>query len=119
MDNVTSSNRVRKYIEEIFPKLETLSSVCGGAVALAHFGYLDGKRATTHPIGRYEEIQEKYGGRKIKLVKEPVVRDGKIITSGGVFKGVDLALQIVSEDLGEEIAKLVVEEIRYFGQGKF
>ncbi len=119
MDQVTESEAISEYIAGQFSRLAILASVCGGAVALAHFGYLKGKFAATHPIGRYEEIESKYPDQKIRLVRRPVVQDGKIMTSGGVFKGVDLGLRIVRDDLGDLIASLVVQEIRYFGEGKF
>lgn len=119
IENVIKSKKIEVFIKNVYPNLERLVSVCGGAVALAHFGYLDNKKAATHPIGRYEEIKQKYPKNKISLVKKAVVKDGKIMTSGGVFKGVDLALAIVKEDLGVNIKNRVINEIRYFGEGKF
>jgi len=52
------------------------------------------------------------------------VRDGNIWTSAGITAGIDLALALIADDLGEEIAKrtaqrLVVHQRRPGGQSQF
>jgi transcriptional regulator GlxA family with amidase domain len=77
-------------------------SVCGGAFMLAAAGLLDGKRATTHWMAA-----DTFAARYPKVRVEPdaiYVRAGKIATSAGVTAGIDLALALVEEDHGPEIA---------------
>jgi transcriptional regulator GlxA family with amidase domain len=86
-----------------------VASVCSGALVLAAAGLLDGKRATTH---------WRYAPRLARLYPtvsvEPDrihVRDGKVWTSAGVTAGIDLALAMIGEDLGEDVATAVAREM--------
>jgi transcriptional regulator GlxA family with amidase domain len=79
-----------------------VTSVCTGAFLLARAGLLDGRRATTHwascadLAGRYPAVT---------VEPDPIfVRDGNVVTSAGVTAGMDLALALVEEDLGREVA---------------
>lgn len=79
-----------------------VTSVCTGAFLLARAGLLDGRRATTHWASCAD-----LAGRYPKVTVEPdpiFVRDGNVATSAGVTAGMDLALALVDEDLGREVA---------------
>ena len=97
-------------------------SVCTGAYLLAGAGLLDGRRATTHWA-----FCADLGGRfpSIDLDPDPVfIRDGDIWTSAGVTAGMDLALALVEDDLGPEVALAVARLIVVFlkrpgGQAQF
>ncbi|HEX5996953.1 MAG TPA: DJ-1/PfpI family protein [Jiangellales bacterium] len=87
-------------------------SVCSGAFLLAAAGLLAGRRATTHwqvsgaLARRYPEIE---------VDPKPIfVRDGPIATSAGVTAGIDLALALVEEDLGREVALAVARHLVMF-----
>ena len=77
-------------------------SVCTGAFILAEAGLLDGRSATTH--WRWcELLANRYPA--ISVQQDPIfVRDGRFFTSAGVTAGIDLALALVEEDLGREVA---------------
>ena len=98
------------------------ASVCSGALLLAEAGLLDGRRATTH-WSRCEQLARRYPAVEV----EPdsiFVRDGDVITSAGVTAGMDLALALVEEDHGREVAlatarMLVVYARRPGGQSQF
>lgn len=98
------------------------ASVCSGAYVLARAGLLDGRRATTH-WNRTADFTRRYP--KVKLEPDRIwVRDGAIWTSAGITAGIDLALAMVAEDLGEDIARktaqqLVVYHRRPGGQSQF
>lgn len=80
-------------------------AVCTGAFVLAAIGLLDGRRATTH-----WSAAERLAAAHPDVVVQPerlVVRDGPVATSGGVASGIDLALSLVAEDHGEDLARLV------------
>ena len=79
-----------------------VTSVCTGAFLLARAGLLDGRRATTH-WASCGELARRHPG--VEVESDPIfVRDGNVITSAGVTAGMDLALAIVEEDLGREVA---------------
>jgi transcriptional regulator GlxA family with amidase domain len=99
-----------------------LASVCSGAYVLAEAGLLDGRRATTH-WQRTRHFLSTYP--KVKLEPDRIfVRDGDIWSSAGISAGIDLALAMVAEDFGEEIAQqtarqLVLYHRRSGGQSQF
>jgi transcriptional regulator GlxA family with amidase domain len=79
-----------------------VTSVCTGAFLLAEAGLLEGRRATTH-WASCALLARGYPG--VEVEPDPIfVRDGNVITSAGVTSGMDLALALVEEDLGREIA---------------
>ncbi len=79
-----------------------VTSVCTGAFLLARAGLLDGRRATTH-WASCGELARRHP--EVVVESDPIfVRDGHVITSAGVTAGMDLALALVEEDLGREIA---------------
>jgi transcriptional regulator GlxA family with amidase domain len=97
-------------------------SVCTGAFVLAAAGLLDGKRATTH-----WKVAHELAARCPTCRVEPdaiYVRDGSTYTSAGVTAGIDLALALVEEDHGPDVARdvaraLVVYMQRAGGQSQF
>jgi transcriptional regulator GlxA family with amidase domain len=97
-------------------------SVCGGAFLLAAAGLLDGRTVTTHWAG-CEDLARRYPA----VTVEPdriYVRDGAVITSAGVTAGIDLALALVEEDHGAEVARTVARWLVVFlqrpgGQSQF
>src|SRR5712675_2149624 len=99
-----------------------VASVCSGAYILAEAGVLDGRRATTH-WQRTRHFLSAYP--KVKLEPDRIfVRDGNIWSSAGISAGIDLALAMVTEDFGDEVARktaqqLVLHERRAGGQSQF
>jgi transcriptional regulator GlxA family with amidase domain len=98
------------------------ASVCSGAYFLAEAGLLDGKRATTH-WGRSDDFARRYS--KVRLEPDRIfVREGEVWTSAGITAGIDLALALIEDDLGGEIARrtaqqLVVHQRRPGGQSQY
>ncbi|MEV6773156.1 GlxA family transcriptional regulator [Nocardia sp. NPDC051030] len=99
-----------------------IASICAGAFVLADLGLLDGRRATTH-----WKFTADLARRYPAISVEPdaiFVRDGNLYSSAGVAAGVDLALALVEEDHGPDIARrvaqlLVVYMQRSGGQSQF
>lgn len=99
-----------------------IGSICTGAFVLAKSGLLDNRRATTHWM-EVARLAQEYP----TVTVEPdaiYVRDGKIFTSAGITAGMDLALALVEEDLGREIALAVARMLVLFlkrpgGQSQF
>jgi transcriptional regulator GlxA family with amidase domain len=99
-----------------------VASICTGAFILAAAGLLAGKRATTH-----WKVTRELAARCPTCRVEPdaiYVRDGTTYTSAGVTAGIDLALALVEEDHGPDLARdvaraLVVYMQRAGGQSQF
>lgn len=99
-----------------------VASVCSGAAILAATGALDGRRATTH-WGVAPVMVRAFP--KVRIEPDAIyVRDGKFWTSAGITAGMDLALALVEEDLGHDIAlriarRHVLYMMRPGGQAQF
>jgi transcriptional regulator GlxA family with amidase domain len=100
------------WLRKQAPKSRRFGSVCSGALLLAETGLLDGKRITTHwaLAGRLAEMFP-----EVHIEIDALhVRDGQVRTAAGVTAGLDLALSLVEEDLGREIAKKVASKLVMF-----
>lgn len=100
------------WLRENGPRAERLVSVCTGAIRLAEAGLLEGRRATTH-WAYCDRLAEQHPG--VEVDPDPIyVRDGHVATSAGVTAGIDLALALVEEDLGREVALTVARHLVVF-----
>jgi len=112
----------RGLVQRLARRGVRIASVCSGAYVLAEAGLLDGRRATTH-WQRTRHFLSIYP--KVKLEPDRIfVRDGNIWTSAGITAGIDLALAMVAEDCGDEVAlqtarQLVLYHRRSGGQSQF
>jgi transcriptional regulator GlxA family with amidase domain len=94
----------------------TVMSVCTGASKLARAGLLDGKRATTHHEyldafkKQYDSVDWVAGRRFVKAA------DG-VYTAGGLTSGIDLALHLVAERYGEQVAQTTADYMEYRSDG--
>ena len=90
------------YVRRTANAARRTASVCTGAFVLAAAGLLDGRRATTH-WAHCDELQRLHP--RVEVQRDPIfVRDGSVATSAGVTAGMDLALALVEEDLGRQVA---------------
>jgi len=110
------------WIRETATRVRRVASVCTGAFLLAAGGLLNGRRATTH-WGFTKQLADAYPSISIEADRI-FVRDGNVYTSGGVTAGIDLALALVEEDLGRDIARLTARVMVMFlrrpgGQSQF
>ena len=96
------------WIRQVHETTTWTTSVCTGALLLAAAGLLDGIPATTHWLAR-----DLLGELGAKPVPDRVVREGKIVTAAGVSSGIDMALWLVREINGEEVAQAVQLGIEY------
>ena len=103
-------------------KVRRIASICTGAFVLAEAGLLKGRRATTH-WGYCSRLGETYP--EVQVEPDALfVREGSIATSAGVTAGMDLALALVEEDHGRDVALQVARELVMFlrrpgGQSQF
>ncbi|NNH73088.1 GlxA family transcriptional regulator [Nocardia uniformis] len=99
-----------------------VASICTGAFVLAEAGLLDGRRATTHWMA-CTDLAQRFP--EIEVDPDAIfVRDGTVITSAGVTAGIDLALALVEEDEGADVARSLAKYLVVFlrrpgGQSQF
>lgn len=107
-DNMVSKE-VLGWLKLHVNKVRRMGSICAGAFILAEAGILNGRRATTH-WRVCEKLARLYP--KIKVEKDPIfVKDGNVYTSAGISTGMDLALAMVEEDFGKDIALSVARQL--------
>lgn len=94
------------------PTARRFGSVCSGAFFLAAAGLLDGRRVTTH-WAVAKQLAKRFP--RVSVDEDAIhVRDGRVRTAAGVTAGLDLALALVEEDLGREIAMRVASQLVMF-----
>jgi transcriptional regulator GlxA family with amidase domain len=100
------------WLRRTVPRTRRYGSVCAGAFILAATGLLDGRRITTHwAVAR--QLAERYPS--ITVDEDAIhVRDGRLRTAAGVTAGLDLALALVEEDLGRDLAMMVAGQLVMF-----
>lgn len=110
------------WLKAAAPRARRFGSICTGAFVLGYAGLLDGQHVTTH--WHYTERLIKAFPKAIVETDRIYLQDGRLITSGGVTAGIDLALSIVAQDHGKQVAVdvakvLLVVMKRQGGQAQF
>jgi transcriptional regulator GlxA family with amidase domain len=100
--------RIRAWLRRVHPTTKWTTSVCTGSIVLAAAGLLDGVEATTH-WARYDRL----AALGATPVAKRVVRSGKIVTGAGVSAGIDMALELVGEEMGDDFAQGLQLAIEY------
>jgi len=99
-------------VRQVAAHAARVASVCTGSFVLAACGLLDGRRATTH-WAYCDELASFFPN--VRVEREPIyVRDGHVWSSAGVTAGIDLALALVEQDLGAELAIEVARQLVVF-----
>ena len=117
-----ANQKLLAWLRDATLSTRRVASVCTGAYLLAAAGLLEDRRATTH--WRYAaSLARQYPAIRVEPDRI-FVRDGKLWSSAGITAGIDLALALIADDLGEAIAKrtaqrLVVFHRRPGGQSQF
>ena len=122
MEHTLADRRLVDWLATYGARARRTAAVCAGAFLLAEAGLLDGRRAATH-WASCEALKLRYES----LTVEPdaiFIQDGPIWTSAGVSAGIDLALALVEEDCGHEVAMQVARQLVVYlkrpgGQSQF
>lgn len=83
-------------------------SVCTGSLIWGAAGFLEDKKATTHPNAY--ELLEPYCS---EVIKARIVKDGNVITAGGVTTAIDLGIYMIELLAGSEAGRTVKQQIDY------
>lgn len=117
-----STPGVLAYVKDAPKRHRRIAAICTGAFVLAEAGLLDGRHCTTH--WHYaRDLQQRFP--KVKMDEDRIfVNDGPIWTSAGMTAGLDLALALIENDLGPELAKFVARKLVVYhrrggGQSQF
>ncbi|QQD73593.1 DJ-1/PfpI family protein [Acidithiobacillus ferrivorans] len=105
---------VQAWVQRQASAARFVSSVCTGALLLGAAGLLAGQRATTH--WRYHDLLAEFGAIP---VRQRVVRDGNLITGGGVTAGMDFGLVLVAALRGQAAAEEIQLALEYAPEPPF
>jgi transcriptional regulator GlxA family with amidase domain len=116
-DDVTA-----KWLRTASGKVRRLGSICTGAFVLAQAGLARGRRLATH-WAYCDRLHEKHPD--VAVERDAIfIEDGGLWSSAGITSGLDLALAMVEEDFGRELALMVARRLVVFlkrpgGQSQF
>lgn len=114
--------RTLPWVRAASARARRTASVCSGAYVLAEAGLLDGRRATTH-WSRTADFARRFPA--VRLEPDRIyTRDGEVWTSAGITAGIDLSLALIADDLGQDIARSVAQQLVVYhrrpgGQSQF
>ncbi|MFE9497497.1 GlxA family transcriptional regulator [Streptomyces collinus] len=115
-------HEVTSWLQRAAPRARRIGSICAGAHLLAAVGLLEGRPATTHWLTADRLAAEHPG---VRVEPDPIfIRDGRVWTCAGVTSGMDMALAMVAEDHGQDLAlatarMMVMYVKRSGGQSQF
>jgi transcriptional regulator GlxA family with amidase domain len=110
------------WLREAAPQARRFGAICTGIFVLAAAGLIDGKRVTTHwALG--DELKRRYPTTRVSI-DSIYERDGNLYSTAGISAGIDLALALVEEDFGRELALKIARYLVLFlkrsgGQAQF
>lgn len=99
---------VLRFLADRGRRAKYVTSVCGGSIVLAAAGLLQGYQATSHWSAR--DALALFGATPVEA---RVVTDRNRISGGGVTAGIDFGLVLLSELLGEDVAKMTQLALEY------
>jgi len=109
MEKAAANEALLRWLARAGRVARRIGSVCDGAFILARTGILDGRRVATHwsSCDRLAHLHP-----ALDVDKEAIfVRDGRVWTSAGVTTGIDMALAMVEEDHGRQLADSVAAHL--------
>jgi len=122
IDEIALNPALQDWLRKQAGSVRRMCSVCSGAFLLAAAGLLDGRRVTTH-WNSSAKLAREHPHTQVDA-DSIFIKDGNLYTSAGVTAGMDLALALVEEDHGRELALSVAREMVMFfkrpgGQSQF
>ncbi|WP_055557263.1 DJ-1/PfpI family protein [Streptomyces sp. NBRC 110028] len=109
-----ADEQLTDYVRQAARSAEVVASVCTGSLILGSAGLLEGREATTHWAAM--PILRAFGATP---VSRRWVVDGRVLTAAGVAAGIDMALHLAGELVGEDAARMIQATIEYDPQPPF
>jgi len=100
-----------RFLQDRGSTVSLITSVCTGSLLLARAGLLENRRATTH-WQALDLMQDMFPNVTVERSLH-VVEDGNIVTSAGISAGIDMALRVVTRQLGEAVARATARHMEY------
>jgi 4-methyl-5(b-hydroxyethyl)-thiazole monophosphate biosynthesis len=107
-DHLEADPRIRHLLQRMAAEGRYTAAICAAPKVLASAGLLDGRRATAYP-GVLEALERPAVALR---AEEPVVVDGKVVTSRGPGTAMDFALELIERLLGREARERVEEPLQ-------
>jgi transcriptional regulator GlxA family with amidase domain len=122
VEQASKDEALLEWMHSIAPRARRVASICSGAFILAAAGLLHQRRITTHWMFS-DLLAAEYPSIEVDASRL-FIRDGNIYTSGGITAGIDLALALIEEDVGQDIMLAVARTMVVFprrpgGQSQF
>jgi transcriptional regulator GlxA family with amidase domain len=112
LDVQPASAKILMFLNQSMASSRRVAAMCTGAFSLAQAGLLDGRRVTTH-WAFARRLASAYP--KVRVDEDRIfINDGPLWTSGGMSAGTDLALAMIEQDLGGDVARLVAKKLVLF-----
>ena len=105
---IINDRKTIEFVRQQAGAAKYITAVCTGTFVLGVAGLLKGRRATTH--WAYTDLLPLVGAT---YEKARVVKDGNVITAGGVTAGIDFGLSVAAEIAGETTARRIQLGIEY------
>ena len=109
-----NDDQIRDWLQHAHEHSQWTTSVCTGSLVLGAAGILEGLQATTHWM-----LMDQLAALGATPTNERVVEQGKVITAAGVSSGIDMALTLVAQMKGAELAQAIQLGIEYDPQPPF
>jgi transcriptional regulator GlxA family with amidase domain len=122
VDQALTDERLLGFVRCAVARQVRVASVCSGSLVLAAAGVLDGRSATTH-WSRTGQFERQFPN--VHLDPDRIfVKEESVWTSAGISAGIDLAMAMIAEDRGHEVARRVAQELVVYyrrpgGQSQF
>lgn len=122
VDATLGDETLLRFVRRYAARQQRVASVCSGSLLLAAAGLLDGRTATTH-WSRTVQFRRQFPA--VNLDADRIfVQDGAIWTSAGITAGIDMALALITLDMGSDVARAVAQELVVYyrrpgGQSQF
>lgn len=112
VDAARHDSELVEWVGSAGAEARRVTSVCSGVFLLAAAGLVSGRRVTSH-WGRATQLAREHP--ELVVDCDPIfIKDGCVWTSAGVTAGMDLALALVGDDLGRDVAVAVARELVLF-----
>ncbi|HID46394.1 MAG TPA: DJ-1/PfpI family protein [Chromatiaceae bacterium] len=101
-DHLDADARIRRLLKKMAEQDKFIAAICAAPKVLASAGLLQGKQATSYP-----GVIDTMGLADTRYLDQPVVADGRVVTSRGPGTAMDFALELIEKLLGAEQRQIV------------